>query len=492
MNVKKVILLLVVFLFTVPVLAQVDTAWVRRYDVTQDGFDIPYSLMVDSKGNVYAGGWAGTVKYSSTGEYLWSTPRGAYGIAVDSFDNLYLADGLGVIKYSADGESLRFNGFGLTWAGDLALDSFGNIYVTGGNNSFHDFYTIKYNNAGDTFWFRQYIGPNNFADSPGSVAVDTAGNVYVMGSTVISYSYNFRDYATVKYSPTGEMLWDALYNGPNSGDDVPFDFEVDSSGNVYVTGRSIGDTSTPFNYDYATIKYSTNGDTLWVRRYNGPADGIDEATAIGVDDSGNVYVTGVSRGIATSDDIATIKYSSSGEVLWLRRYDGPNGWDGGNDLALDKSGNIYVAGYSRSGTLEDFITIKYSPQGEILWQIRYNGPVDSNDVANLITLDNQENVYITGRSIGSHNWQDHDYATIKYVQYTCIAKPGDSDNDNEILLTDITTIVNSLFKSQPAPNPLCRGDVNVDGKILLSDIVYLINFLYKSGPAPVKNRECCL
>jgi hypothetical protein len=80
---------------------------------------------------------------------------------------------------------------------------------------------------------------------------------------------------------------------------------VDGSGNVYVTGGSVG--SGP-GQDYATIKYYANGDTAWVRRYNGPGDNSDGASAVAVDGSGNVYVTGGSVGDGTGGDFATIKY----------------------------------------------------------------------------------------------------------------------------------------------------------------------------------------
>ncbi|HKZ21795.1 MAG TPA: SBBP repeat-containing protein, partial [candidate division Zixibacteria bacterium] len=265
---------------------------------------------------------------------------------------------------------------------------------------------------------------------------------------------------------------------------------VDKNRNIYVTGKSANNVSNPYNYDYVTVKYSLDGDSLWVRRYNGLADNNDVANGIAVDENGNVYVTGVSRGIGTSDDISTIKYSPNGDELWVRRYDGPNGWDGGNALAVDSAGNVYVSGYSRSGTLEDYITIKYSPNGDILWQIRYNGPVDSNDVANDMVMDDKRNIYVTGRSIGYETLQD--YSTIKYVQYTCLAKPADANGDGLILLSDIATIINVLFKGQPAPGLFCGRDTNEDGTVLLSDVVYLINFLFKSGPAPSKNKECCL
>lgn|SRR5574341_600249 len=80
-------------------------------------------------------------------------------------------------------------------------------------------------------------------------------------------------------------------------------------------------------------------DTAWVRRYNGPANSSDQAVALAVDDSGNVYVTGFSNDTVTISDYATIKYSPSGDTLWVRRYNGPgNGEDAAYALAVDNAG----------------------------------------------------------------------------------------------------------------------------------------------------------
>src|SRR5713226_2701691 len=65
----------------------------------------------------------------------------------------------------------------------------------------------------------------------------------------------------------------------------------------------------------------------WVARYNGPASGHDAANAMALDAAGNVYVTGGSTGVGTGLDCATVKYDSDGNELWVARYDGPGNGD---------------------------------------------------------------------------------------------------------------------------------------------------------------------
>src|SRR5205823_4105106 len=116
------------------------------------------------------------------------------------------------------------------------------------------------------------------------------------------------DYVTVKYNSAGQQQWTAGYTGPVLGDDIATALKVDASGNVYVTGHSFGGSGTI--YDYATIKYDSTGQQQWVARYNGPVSDDDESAAIAIDGSGNVYVTGYSAASHSffDSDYATIKY----------------------------------------------------------------------------------------------------------------------------------------------------------------------------------------
>jgi hypothetical protein len=167
-------------------------------------------------------------------------------------------------------------------------------------------------------WVARYNGPGNYVDQAAAVALDDSNNVYVTGG---SYGEDgLSDYATIKYNAAGQEEWIARYNGPAEGDDVAAAIAVDGSGNVYVTGSSVGAGGFP---DYATIKYSSNGQQQRVARYNGPDAFFDEAIAIAVDSSGNVYVTGSSYDSDSTSDYATIKYDSAGQEQWVSRYDAP-------------------------------------------------------------------------------------------------------------------------------------------------------------------------
>jgi len=175
----------------------------------------------------------------------------------------------------------------------------------------------------------------------------------------------------------------------------------------------------------------TRGETAvqaWVQRYNGPGN---EACAVAVDASNNAIVTGTSYSSESSDDYATIKYSSEGVPLWTNRYNGSaNGLDGARSVAVDSSNNVIVTGYSiGSGSSADYATIKYSSDGVPLWTNRYNGPGNGNDEAIAVVVDHNGNLIVTGWSVGSGGTAD--FATIKYI---CVPSPVMTG----LLLTDGT------------------------------------------------------
>jgi uncharacterized delta-60 repeat protein len=378
----------------------------------------------------------------------------ANAIAVDSSGNVCVTgEGEGdyaTVKYDTNGNELwvaRYNSptDGSDEAYDIAVDTSGNIYVTGesyGSGTARDYATVKYDTDGNELWVKRYNGPGNGDDQAFSIAVDTSGNIYVTGR---SYgSGTARDYATVKYDTAGNELWVKRYNGPGNGDDQAFSIAVDTSGNIYVTGKSTGSET---GYDYATVKYDTNGNDLWVARYNSPADGPDEAYAIAVDTSGNIYVTGGSYGLSeTGYDYATVKYDANGNELWVGRYSNSpiNDYNEAAAIAVDSSGNAYVTGGSYGGdtTWDDFATVKYDGSaGNELWVKRYNGPGEDYDWAYAIAVDSSGNVYVTGRSYGGDTTWD-DFATVKYdsagnlIWVARYNSPGNGDDQARAIAID--------------------------------------------------------
>ncbi|MEO6696351.1 MAG: SBBP repeat-containing protein [Ignavibacteria bacterium] len=296
----------------------------------------------------------------------------------------------------------------------LVTDDSGYIYVTGysyNTGSFEDYTTIKYSPGGNQLWAAVYNGPGNGYDQSIAIAVDRSGNVYVAG--YVSGSGSSYDYATVKYNSNGVQQWAAVYNGLGNSIDYAASIAVDDTGNVYVTGQSYGGSVT--SYDYVTIKYNTAGAQQWIARFNGTANGNDGATSIYVDSTGNIYVTGQSfESAAASVNYATVKYNPSGIQQWVSKYNGPgNGIDGANTVKADKVGNVFVTGFSRgSGTLYDYATVKYDSLGIQKWAMRHNGSANGNDGASDMVLDDSGNVYVTGYS--GISGITNDYVTIKY------------------------------------------------------------------------------
>jgi len=281
-------------------------------------------------------------------------------------------------------------------AEDIALDKDGNIYVTGysyGDDTDQDYATIKYDKDGKEIWVKRYNGPGNGTDKAYALALDKDGNIYVTG-----YSYRAdtgSDYTIIKYDNNGNEIWIATYNGPANGEDEAQAMAMDEDGNIYVTGHSDGIGT---HRDYATIKCDKDGNLIWVARYNGPANGTDHDCTIALDKDGNVYVAGESEGIGTGADGAIIKYDKDGNEVWVARYNGPaNGYDRFCAIAIDKKGNVYVAGESEGvNTGRDVIIIKYDKDGNLIWLARYNGPKNVNDGVSCIVLDKDENIYVTG------------------------------------------------------------------------------------------------
>jgi len=434
--------------------SQVNKEWIVRYGA--DGIDGGNSIVTDDSGNVYVTGSDGgptnydfvTIKYSTSGMQRWvaryneagNSSDGAYSIKIDNEGNVIVTGESVGIGTGADYTTIKYNTSGVQqWVARystignrrdasyaVAIDNSNNIYASGesaNNIGGIDYLTIKYNSSGNQLWIAKYNQGQNSSNRAFAITCDSKGNVYVIG-------VSDGDFATVKYNSSGVQQWVARYNGDINDNDEGKAIAVDALGNVYVSGSSVG---AMFYYDYATVKYNSSGIEQWVRRYNGTSNFQDQLRSMIVDEIGNVYITGNGTETCHGYDFVTIKYSTNGDTLWKASYhNGPN--DIAFAIALDNYGSVYVTGESDgNATGEDYATVKYDSAGIQQWVMRYDHSGMFGDYPASIAADQNGSVYVTGQS-------NRDMLTIKYSQLTGVS-------------SNFSKIPKEFFLSQNYPNP---------------------------------------
>jgi hypothetical protein len=350
-------------------------------------------IAVDASGNAYVTGGTGSPNFPITPGAFQTT----FGGTFDAF----------VSKLNASGSTLLYSTYLGGSDGDggsgIKIDALGNAYVTGltdssnfpvtrsafqtafGGNS--DAFVSKLNAAGSALLYSTYLGGSGDENSglgSGGIAVDASGNAYVTGDT---NSSNFpttpgavqtnlggggsRDAFVSKLNAAGSALLYSTYLG-GSGDEAGNDIAVDVSGNAYVTGHT---QSTNFPTTTGAFQTALHGPTdafvsklnaagsalLYSTYLGGSANGYAEGYGIAVDASGNAYVTGgtFSNFPITSDAFQTTprgaedaflsKLNAAGSALLYSTYLGGSDGDlGGGGIAVDSSGNAYIAGFTAS------------------------------------------------------------------------------------------------------------------------------------------------
>ncbi len=407
--------------------------WTNRFNGRTNYDDSPVVVAVDTNDNVFVAGYSTTTN-ASPYTYQYAT-----------------------IKYSNAGVPLwtnRFNGPGndSDQARAMAVDVAGNVLVAGTTTPdigvAPGIVTIKYSNAGGPLWTNRFFGSGGYSDTYASLmAVGTNGNVAVAG---YAFGSSGADYVTVEYSGAGTPLWTNYYNGTGNSADEPSAIAFDRSNNVVVTGYSVGNG---LGYDFATVKYSTAGVPLWTNRYSSAGNATDVAYGTAVDASNNVVVTGYSTRAGTGEDVTTIKYSGAGVPLWTNFYNGPaNNTDAGYAVTTDASGNIFITGYTYGlDSKDDYLTIKYSGIGVALWTNLYTGPANTPATANALALDRNGNVFVAGTSFSSHT----SFLTVRYSESQPLAI--------EQIGTKMVLIwTNTSFRLQSSPL-ITAGFTNVTG-----------------------------
>ena len=205
-------------------------------------------------------------------------------------------------------------------------------------------------------------------------------------------------------------MWSTIYNsGGGNTNDFFNRVGVDNSNNIYATG------SGGYWGDYLTIKYNSGRVQQWLERYRGTeTNGQNESISLALDNQSNVYITGyvTDVGAGVNYDIGTIKYDSNGDSIWVRIFDYSGHADGGCDIKVDILGNVYVNGYTTTSDSSYMTIIKYSGSGNQQW-IEYSNGSPTNYKRSL-SINNVFDVFAAGDYYVSST--NPDYTSVKYSQ----------------------------------------------------------------------------
>lgn len=431
---------------------------VWQFQHAQAGIQEAKASAVDSQGNLIITGYTDTgidedfytIKISSNGQsVLWSKqfshPQGddwAVAVAVDGNDDVivsgFISNGINtdiaVIKYDGTTGAQQwaspyvFNGAanGNDMPKAMTVDSLNNIYIAGysqnGGSTADDGLLLKLSPAGPNpdgtaIWEAHFNGAASSDDRFYNISAGIDG-LSVAGYTAVMHSGSRLDYdyLTIKYDYSGNIVWQKAYDN-GTGNDLAYFTGMDQDGNVITTGE----VQTGSRHDILTIKYgAATGQQLWSRAYSGGSPNIPKGLV--VDSDNEIYITGNSFTITGKDDFYTARYASAnGAVVWEQIFDsGADNADIPHAVAVDRSGGLYVTGYTHKAATgdDDFQTLKYNKtNGNQIWQQAQDGPpVGGNEqpvgVAVALAVTSDGNIYVGGWS--QQAIDDLDYFAVKY------------------------------------------------------------------------------
>jgi hypothetical protein len=206
------------------------------------------------------------------------------------------------------------------------------------------------------------------------------------------------------------VQWEARLNDPvGNFIDKATDMALDASGNTYVTGSSYNGTS----YDMVTAKYDSDGNEIWRKTFGGA--GLDEATAIVLDNNNDVIITGHQFVSGSDWDVATAKYDDvTGNLIWSVIDPGTALFDGAKDVTVDASNNVIVVGtYGFSITDVDYYVLKYNSAGALQWTYTNGGTLS--DEGKIVATDAAGNIYVGGHYENSTASTYVDFLVMKFA-----------------------------------------------------------------------------
>ena len=369
------------------------------------------AIALDPLGNVYV---TGTTD-SSFGEASSGTTD-VYIAKLSSAGTLLWVTQLGAVTMQAG-----FSNSSPNYCSGLAVDSSSNVICAGSTQGAmgepagggtHDSIIVKLDSSGTLIWVKQLGatttdagGSNAASDYFEAVTTDSAGNIFALGATFGAQGEAFAggiDIVVAKFNSSGALQWltqlgtiTKASGGSNALGEEATAIALDNSGNPVITGSTrsnMGEASGGLRDIFLAKFDSATGGLTWLKQYGsasvlpgGDTSGDDEAYALAIDSSDNIYITGYTESslAATSDNSGDIffgKFNSSGTPQWFTQLTentlpaeyNTSGSESCTGLVINSSGELICTG-STDGNLndtlgggEDVIFVKVSPLGKIL------------------------------------------------------------------------------------------------------------------------------
>ncbi len=343
------------------------------YDTALGRYEDIYMVGEDEYYNGYV------VKWDKNADLKWeiSDSEARFrAIARDPSDYLYCAghgwnpsnpfdEDIFLLRYDSNGVLLNkqlFNKRQNDIAYSVVVDGSNNVYVVGitydeGGNQ--DIILVKFNSYGNYLWDR--VLDVRDEDVGTGLAIDSSNNVYLSGYHRASSSSN--DIIIAKYNPQGTLQWSKTWGVSNQNEEA-HDIQLDSSGNIYISGYTSDGTSA------LLIKFNNAGNEIWNRKWNG---GVEEkGLSLDLDSSGNIYISGSVESYTSSGTLFLV-YKTDGTFQWSWSQGSTNSF-AGKSISVAGSKNVYIGGAYRSSGDYFFYLIKFNPTPII--NINTPGPND--------------------------------------------------------------------------------------------------------------------
>ncbi len=299
----------------------------------------------------------------------------------------------------------------------VAVDAAGNCLAAGYNND--QIQIVKFDKNGEKVWAQEY--GSDARDWADAIAVDTAGNGYIAGTTrgaLYGNTYGGgNDPFLMKISADSEIVWVRQWNDDKQ--DQAHAVALDGDNAVYVVGRTEdnadpdggGDRSKAF-----LIKFTPDGDEIWSRNW-GVTEMWNIGYAVAVDKTGSVFVSGITSGAFANNtsagdaDTFIAMFDADGAMEWVRQF-GTDGWDSNYTVAVDDKGHVFAGGEVSYGTfcqenacMYSFILAAYDYEGNRLYFKQWKDIGDLNGI-NSIATGSDGDIFLAGRATNNGNTPD--------------------------------------------------------------------------------------